>query len=241
MGRVRNFVEQHKLLSVGVILYIVVFLVSNFISPWQIEGESVARFFNEEIALNGGIQKFLFYGIYDLLEVTAYADSTESSDAGFTFGILCMVLFSFSNFICYHFFKKNDNFEDEEKMVISYLYDNILAYIICIISYFVYQPFDKLVVNGFNSGNEKIAIIIMIICIAMIVVSYLQFLKIMIYVSGIELINCLIGFLNNFIADELFFSIISFVLTLVMVILINIIVEKITDKILDFFDPVRSS
>ena len=32
----KNFILSHKRLSVGIILYIAVFIVSGFISPWQI-------------------------------------------------------------------------------------------------------------------------------------------------------------------------------------------------------------
>ena len=32
----KNFILSHKRLSVGIILYIAVFIVSGFLSPWQI-------------------------------------------------------------------------------------------------------------------------------------------------------------------------------------------------------------
>lgn len=236
----RNYSSQHKLLSVGVILYIVVFILSKFISPWQIDGEVVVQVFDKEIDMSSSAQKFLFYGIYDLLEVTAYADSESSSNAGLTFGVICLMLFSLVNLLFSKFFETNDNLEKPEKMAVSYLYDNVLAYIICIISYFIYQPFDRLLVNIFFTSNKKMIFITAIIIMGMIILAFLQVVKIAVYVLGIELLKYLTVFLNGLILNKLIYSIVSFVLTIFMIILINIIVDKITDIVSGFLGSFRS-
>ncbi|HAP79341.1 MAG TPA: hypothetical protein DCQ78_04095, partial [Ruminococcus sp.] len=97
----KNFILNHKRLTIGIILYIAVFIVSSFISPWQIRD---VNFSDLEIDHTIGVVdkvplKIIYFGIYELVELLVYAGSENFTANGLMFFITVCALFSYTYII----------------------------------------------------------------------------------------------------------------------------------------------
>ena len=140
----KNFIINHKRLTIGIILYIAVFIVSSFISPWQIRD---VNFSDLEIDHTIGVVdkvplKIIYFGIYELVELLVYAGSESFTANGLMFFITVCALFSYT-YIIRSFVIKNEFDSKAEEMALDFIYDNIFAYISSVLAYFLYSPIAK--------------------------------------------------------------------------------------------------
>lgn len=99
----KDFISDHKRLTIGIVIYIAVFIVSNFLSPWQtgeitindLESDS-ANIVTDKVPVN-----IIFFGIYELCELLFYANSLDSFESGnsIMFFVSACAIFTYMYFV----------------------------------------------------------------------------------------------------------------------------------------------
>lgn len=239
----KNFILNHKRLTIGIILYIAVFIVSSFISPWQIRDIT----FNDlEVDQTIGVVdkvplKIIYFGIYELVELLVYAGSDGFSANGLMFFISVCALFSYT-YIIRSLFIKNEFDSKAEEMAIDFIYDNIFAYISSVLVYFLYNPIAKKVYEIMNGDKSTLLKVLAVLIVVLFVVipSIPQILQLLAYVFSISWTVKLLVTLNESLTWNIILKTIVIVLAgTVLIILINLIIngllEKMQEKLVEFF------
>lgn len=224
----KNFILNHKRLSVGIILYIAVFIVSGFISPWQIRDITLSDL---EIEGTGVIMdkipiKIIYFGIYELIELLVYADSESFSANGLMFFISVCALFSYTYIIREHFLKNQFDNKAEE-ITIDFIYDNIFAYVSALLAYYFYNPIAEKV-SGIMDGDTwifQVAAVLLII-LFIIIPSIPQVLQLLAYVFAVWGTSKILVYIDDNLKWNVVFRTIVIVLAAaVLLILINIVIN----------------
>lgn len=232
IDRIKDFIREHKLIFTGVILYIIVFIVSSFISPWQTGDISFSDIDKSLADADNEIKfnvKFMFYGIYELLEMLIYASSDAFAENGAVFFLSLCALFTYLSCISFLFIKPDEMENKIEKAVVGYLYDNIFSYIACIIAYYAFTPAYEKIIPIYRSHN----FIIMLLFIFIIAFpGLIQFFKMLAYIGCSIGIVKITGLINNALDDKrILASVLSFIVALALIILLNVIIEKIMERV----------
>lgn len=230
MNRVKNFISDHKVFFIGFIAYIAVFIISSFIAPWQIRDikwtdidESVMPSASK-IPIN---IKIMFYGIYELLELLLFADSETFAGNGIVFFISACAVFTYVHFIS-NLFIKEENIENKiEKIAVSYIYDNIFSYIICLIMYYFFNPAYGGIMKIFSShGNASKVLIIFLFIMIIILPSLPQIFKVIGYTFAMTGMVRIIDIMSDkLVGHKLLFIVLSFLVTVIMIVLLNLLIE----------------
>lgn len=240
----RYFISTHKRLTVGVILYIAVFIVSIFISPWQIEDITVAEVDadSSNLVMNKIPINIIYFGIYEIYELLAYSGSDTFTTNSIMFFFSACALFTYAYFIR-KLFISNDDITDTkiEKIALDFIYDNIFAYIICLLSYYFYKPVSEKVLPAFESDNFWIKALAIIMLIMFIIVpSIPQLLQLLAYVFLISKTSDLLNWIDkslewNIIIKTIFIFLVAVLAIILTNLIINILLDRLQIAVAEFF------
>ncbi len=232
-----NFVSNHKRLIIGVGLYIAVFIVSIFVSPWSIEELGVSDVIgNYESVITDKIPvNIMFFGIYELIELMNYSLSNALCEGGdILFFVAACAIFSFAKLI--NKFLIKDELDDlPESLVLDFLYDNILAYIACLITYFAYPPVRGFVNNIFDGDTFWLkAVVVVALIIVVFVPSLLNICQVIVYAFSTSAILELLSLIERSLDWPVIIeTIMAFAIAAVLLVVVNLIVNMLMDKMLD--------
>ena len=229
----KNFILSRKRLVIGIILYIAVFIVSGFLSPWQIReinfsdldvGDSVEVM--DRVPL-----KIIYFGIYELVELLVYAESESFSANGIMFFISVCALFSYT-YVIRKSFIKNELDSKVEEISIDFIYDNIFAYIASLIAYYFYKPVAGKVA-GIMDGDKKwlICLTVFIIICFVIIPAFPQLLQMLAYVFLVSMTAKLLVTMDSLIKwNAIIKNIVIFLVGAVLIVLINLIINFLLER-----------
>lgn len=238
----KDFISDHKRLTIGIVVYIAVFIVSNFLSPWQtgeltmsdLESDS-ANMVTDKIPVN-----IIFFGIYELCELLFYADSLESGGNSIMFFVSACAIFTYMYFIKRIFINEDSDDFLPEKIALDFIYDNIFAYASSLIVYYLYNPVSTFISNIIVNENFLLRAVTIIAIILLIIIPALpQLLQIFSYVLAVSKITELLNYMDislkwNIILKSIVIFAVAFILIALLNILINIVLEKMEDSIGNF-------
>lgn len=240
----KDFISDHKRLTIGIAIYIAVFIVSNFLSPWQIgeitisdlESDS-ANMVTDKVPVN-----IIFFGIYELCELLFYVSYTDSFDSGNSvmFFISACAIFTYMYFVKRIFINEDSDDFLPEKIALDFIYDNIFAYASSLIVYYLYKPVSTLVSHAFESEKIFFRAVTFIAIILLIIIPALpQFLQVLSYVMAISKITELLNYMDislrcNIILKTIAVFAVAIILIVLLNIVINILLEKAEDLIGNF-------
>ncbi len=237
----KYFISNHKRLFIGIILYIAVFIVSGYISPWQIRDIT----FNDlEVTESNFIiekapVKIIYFGIYELCELLLYAE-TNLSSSGLMFFITACAIFSYTYFIKKFIIIDDCLDELPEKIALDFIYDNIFAYIISLIIYYAYKPVSGKI-NHFLDLDIFIlkAVIIVALILFIVIPSIPQLLNILAYIFSVCIITKILNYMDESLTWNIVLKTIAIILTALILLIavnifINIILERLQEILLAF-------
>ncbi len=240
----KNFILGHKLLTVGIILYITVFIVSKFLSPWQIGDITISDFDSDSsnIVTDKVPVNIIFFGIYELCELLFYASSNSTMDSvhGMMFFISACALFTYMYFIKKLFINEYSDDFLPEKIILDFIYDNIFAYISSLIVYYLYSPVSGLVIKVFEGDTFWLKALISIMLILVLIIPAIpQFLQVLAYVFAISKITLILNYMDKSINWNIILKIIvifsvAFILISLTNLIINVFLEKAENRIGEF-------
>jgi len=221
----KDFILNHKRLVIGIVLYIAVFIVSGYISPWQVRDITLDDFEVTEsnIILEKAPVKIIYFGIYELCELLVYADEKS----GFMFFITACAFFTYAYFIKKLFIREEYPDSIAEKITLDFIYDNIFAYIISLLVYYLYKPVSGKIGDFIQSDSFwlKSALILALI-IFIILPAIPQVLQVFAYVYAILGIVDLLNHIDSSLDWNIILkSILMFVVASVIIVLLNIIIN----------------
>lgn len=239
----RDFISKYKLVCTGIVLYIIVFIVSSFISPWQVDSISFADIDDSLAFADGKISfniKFIFYGVYELIEMLAYATHEDFAGNTNIFFLSLCALFTFLSCISFLLIRPDESLynldssekrkKKLEKAVAGYLYDNIFAYVACLAVYYLFTPVYDRVMLIYNSENKSLVILLSVVFV--FIPGAIQFFKILAYVGvSYEIIKIIYNIQNHFADKKVIAAVVSFAVALVLIILLNLIMDAIMEKV----------
>lgn len=229
----KNFILSHKRLVIGIILYIAVFIVSGFLSPWQVRD---INFSDLEVDTSVEVMdkvplKIIYFGIYELVELLVYADSESFSANGLMFFISVCALFSYT-YVIRKSLIKNELDSKAEEISIDFIYDNIFAYIASLIAYYFYKPAAGKIA-GIMDGDKKWLIVLtsfIIICFV-IIPALPQLLQMFAYVFLVSMTAKLLVTMDNLIEwNAIIKNIVIFLVGAVLIVLINLIINLLLER-----------
>lgn len=233
--KIRDFCSEHKLIVIGGLLYIAVYVASNMYSPWVAEELNASA---EELPPD-----FLFFGIYELLTMILYAINkiSDSLLSQVMFIVTVSAMFTYVHFIIEKIF--DIGFYDEEglsKKVGGYFLDNILAYIMCLLSYKFFVPAWTNIHKFYSGSGTMYRIIIIALFIVLIILpAILQIGHMATYVSLImkasEMINA------HFASHPVLCAVLVFLATVLAIIVMNAILNVILDKFYELLSDTWAS
>ncbi|MGN1037670.1 MAG: hypothetical protein ACI4PX_07845 [Ruminococcus sp.] len=229
----KNFILSHKRLSVGIILYIAVFIVSGFISPWQIRDINLSDL---DIDDSAGVMdkvplKIIYFGIYELIELLVYADSDVFSANGIMFFISVCALFSYT-YVIRKSFIKNELDSKAEEIAIDFIYDNIFAYISSLIAYYFYKSVEVKIAEIMGGGKTwLICLTVFIIICFVIIPAFPQLLQLLAYVFLVSMTAKLLVTMDSLIEWNIIIKkIIIFLVGAVLIVLINLVINVLLER-----------
>lgn len=240
----KNFILGHKRLTVGIILYIAVFIVSKFLSPWQIGDITISDFNSDSsnIVTDKVPVNIIFFGIYELCELLFYASSNSimNSVHGMMFFVSACALFTYMYFIKKLFINEYSDDFLPEKIILDFIYDNIFAYISSLIVYYLYIPVSGLVIKVFEGDAFWLKALVSIMLILVLIIPAIpQFLQVLAYVFAISKITLLLNYMDKSINWNIILKIIvifavAFILIALTNVIINVFLEKAENRTGEF-------
>ncbi|MDE5945684.1 MAG: hypothetical protein K2G63_00035 [Oscillospiraceae bacterium] len=237
----KYFISNHKRLTLGIILYIAVFIVSSYISPWQIRDVTLSdlEITESNIVMNKIPINIIYFGIYELCELLIYANSAYET-SGLMFFITACAIFSYTYFIRKYFII--DEYIDElpERLALDFIYDNIFAYIISLLIYYFYTPVAGKINHWLTSDVFILrAVIIVALILFIIIPSIPQLFNLLAYIFSVMMITMLLNYIDesldwNIILKALIIVLTASILLIVVNIFINILLERLQEMLLNF-------
>ncbi len=234
----KYFILNHKRLTIGIILYIAVFIVSNFLSPWQADNITINDFVDVDstnIVTNKIPVNILFFGIYELSELLFYSDSLKDGN-GFIFFISACAIFTYMYLIKRIFINEDSDDFLPEKLTLDFIYDNIFAYIGSLIIYYLYKPVNSFIINIFENENFLIKGLISLTILTLIIIPAVpNFIQIFTYTFAIKKIIELLNYMNTSIdLNMILKTIIIFLVAIILIVILNIILNFAYEAILEY-------
>lgn len=247
-----ELVLSNKRISIGIVLYIAVFIVSGMWSPWQVVGLTIDDFTDFTESADNMVMdivpvNILYFGIYELMQIMAYVNIVYEEDMfnGIIFLLSIYASFTYMQCILRKFIVKEDS-EDisiPAKLAIEFIYDNILTYISCLIVYYIYPLAWRTAVNGFAAAeagelNGFLAVLLYvtifgIIPVAIVIPGALQLLQMLVYTLSMSLITELLNYMDHEIEWHIIFkTALIFAVAFILIMIVNIVVNLILDRII---------
>lgn len=228
----KDFISDHKRLTIGIIIYIAVFIVSNFLSPWQI-GEitmSDLESNSANIVTNKIPVNIIFFGIYELCELLFYADSLKSGNS-IMFFISACAIFTYMYLIKRIFINEDSDDFLPEKITLDFIYDNIFAYASSLIVYYLYKPVSTFISHVIVNENFLLrAVTIIAIMLLIIIPALPQFLQVLSYVLAISKITELLNYMDISLKWNIILKTIAiFALAIILIVLLNIVINMLLE------------
>lgn len=229
----KDFISDHKRLTIGIVIYIAVFIVSNFLSPWQ-TGELTMNDFDSDssnMVTDRIPVTIIFFGIYELCELLFYADSLESGNS-IMFFISACAIFTYMYFIKRIFINEDSDDFLPEKIALDFIYDNIFAYASSLIVYYLYNPVSTFISHIIVNKNFLLRAVTIIAIILLIIIPALpQFLQVLSYVMAISKITELLNYMDISLKWNIILKTIAiFAVAIILIILLNIIINILLEK-----------
>lgn len=230
--KIKDFCSEHKLLVIGGLLYCVVYVASNMYSPWVVE--DIAELSDNLPA------DFLYFGIYELLTMVLYGiEKINSTLSQVMFILAVSAMFTYAHFITEKIF--DIGFYGESSVfekVGGYFLDNIVAYIVCLLSYKFFLPAWTNIHKFYSSSGSMYRIIIVLLFIVLIVLpAILQIGHMATYMALVSLIMKVAEIIPEHISSVIMCSVLVnlsiFLLIIVMNIILNTILEKLYELLSD--------
>lgn len=237
----KYFISNHKRLTLGIILYIAVFIVSSYISPWQVRDITLndleiteSNMVMDKVPIN-----IIYFGIYELCELLLYAESAYKTN-GLMFFITACAIFSYTYFIKKHLIV--DEYLDDfpEKVALDFIYDNIFAYVISLIIYYFYEPVAGQVNQWLKTDVFILrAIIIGAIILFIAIPSIPQLLHLLAYIFSVMLITKLLNYIDNslewnIILKTIIIALVAVILFIAINLFIGMILERLQEMLMEF-------
>lgn len=235
---ISDFIFFHRRLSLGIVLFIAVLIVSNFYSPWVAANGGLAAIYNDPSNSWTDIIMFklFMFGIYDLLELFYYAmDNPDFSAGGFMFIIAVCSIFCFTKVI-QGFLLETELDDFPENVALDLIYDNIFAYVASLILFHCYSPIANSV-NQTMSGSGFFAKAFTVILVAALVVipaiPYLLYIGV--YTVSLFFGIQLLDYLEKVITWQIpfFKSAVIFLVSLILILVINLVVSLLLGGIIE--------
>lgn len=231
--KIRDFCSEHKLIVIGGLLYIAVYVASNMYSPWVAEELNASA---EELPPD-----FLFFGIYELLTMILYAinEISDSLLSQVMFMVTVSAMFTYVHFIIEKIFDE----EGLSKKVSGYFLDNILAYIMCLLSYKFFVPAWTNIHKFYSGSGTMYRIIIIALFIVLIILpAILQIGHMATYISLVSLIMKASEMINaHFASHPVLCAVLVFLATVLAIIVMNAILNVILDKFYELLSDTWAS
>lgn len=237
--KILDFADEHRRLSAGIVLYVVVFIVSLIYSPWTSASSFLSMedySFFERIFF-----KFTFFGVLDFLDLFYYAiDDTIFSGNGVMFIMSGCALFSIAKFLQDTFI--SDEFDDlPERLAVDFIYDNIFAYAVCVLLFNAYFPIAGKVGSSMaDSGFFGKAFIVLIVTALIVVPAIPYLVYIIAYLLSVMLISSFASYLDKTItwsfvfAKDLLIYLVMIVLVLIMSFLVSGLLGMMIDNLKEY-------
>lgn len=236
----RDFGKYYNIFLICLLIYPLVFVLNLFLAPWHSEkGLSFADLeWSFSYLDNANIFnfKFLFYGIYDLLEVLIYKPPYMPEEHSEFFFDIFTSLYSLANIIEFtilYSFNKHNNNNKLITALTTYMLDNILAYFTCLITYFISPPLYKLFIT--NVTDKTGILIIGAIYLILIGISSPIILKVVLYIASMIGVSELVLSLKENSDNPIVTSILTCSIIIISVIIINLILDALIEKFYHIF------
>lgn len=242
-----NFISEHKKLTIGIVLYLAVFITGIFISPWDnaLLTEEMAQgygFTNE--FMNKLPFELLFSGVAELIESLYYVQTLELS-AGiymFFFFTVC-AMFTYTSALKHLILDGPDYFtldmsdmEDMnpvEKITIDYLYDNVGIFLSSVLVRNLYTFVSEKFTEQWDKGQVVINIILLFALVVLIVLPMLpNLIYMLLYIFGTQGIIWLSNTIDSNLNWLPFFKT---ALILVAAVLLVVVLNFLSSVVLEFF------
>lgn len=190
MEKIKKFVKEHKLLVIGIVLYIVMYIFSQNFNPWQTESRKV-RMFNGNEYLRPETDVLSIYmpsfavenRILDKIPLSilyfGISDAAEAVNSGIS---VLFALITYSSVAMGYFMDRyydgHSDIKKPERWIIAHLYDNVLFYIVSI-AIRLLQPVNDFVIDNIdnffpwlddtfngNTGLKLLGVVVLVITLA---------------------------------------------------------------------------
>lgn len=221
-------------------IYLVVFIISIFVSPWSPDD---VVFYN----------KILFFGVYDMLEVTYSVDGSRA----FGFFFAACTLFGYfrllKDYLQKRFAKRDEivnvikdnssvtvirRFIPKKKtlddVVADFSFDNAVSYLICLLLYYLYEP----AVEKFQDIASDHIFIMSLVAIVLVLIIILPALAEYITYSLYMYLAMKIVELISIIARTIKIEILAFLIAWIVLIAGTVIINMITNYISDILQNI---
>lgn len=237
LDRIKQTIVEHKIIFIALLLYIIIFIISIYLSPWQIENitfTDIDKKLSNADDMSLLNTKFMFYGIYEILEMLIYADSNNYPANAILFFITICSLFTYMHYLGEIIIQLIGVENQIEKVALVYIYDNIFSYLVCLLVYYLFNPIYNKISIIYNTSNSMFwqFVIVLLIIFIIIIPSLLQLLKIFSYIGvSIGIIKILETINITFADNQILCVILSFIVTAILILALNIIMEIIMNKL----------
>ncbi len=263
MDKVKKFINEHKLLVIGLILYIIMYIFSQNFNPWQ-EKTEMKTFSGMKYTLNQPDAIDLYMPnlnvenrILDKIPLNilyfGVSDAAEAVHSGIS---VLFALITYSSvamgFFMDRYYKKHNNIKKPERWIIAHLYDNVLFYLVSI-AIRLLQPVNDIIIDNIDNffpwlsntfdGNIGLKLLGVVVLILTLAVSLLLVLIPMLpsvlyffgYIVALKGIHKIIEFADGklFSGAALPREIVIFIIAFVLIMVMNVIIEQIYEFIQD--------
>lgn len=197
---VRQKISEHLPSVLEIVLWIITNIVSAIFSPWD----------------NGPIiDQLLLGGAYDIWSLKKYASSTYEGNTIILFIVICAV-FSYIQILKKIFDKIPDGFA----------INNLIAYISCILCYYILLPVSDKIIGFYNSMDTQIKIAIFVIFVVFILLpSLISMIRLWLY-------SIVASFLGTTVIQPTGANPIMIILSVIIVFVVMSFLDSIFDKII---------
>lgn len=254
-----DFISEHKKIIIGIILYITLFFISMYISPWQLSNVNANDLLwdTTSTVMDKIPVKIIFFGIYELCELMIYAQyGGFSSNNTVMFFFSACAIFSYvmiikqialniyENGTALEFdFNFDFHLGDVESIILNFICDNVIIYIACLISFYIYTPVADWVNSVYTGGNFWIKTLVVIsILFIVILPSLTHFLLFWAYYYAVIGIVNLIIYIDQLLSwHTAIKTVLFFIIAALLIIILNIIFNKLLDVLLHLLLPLLSA
>lgn len=243
MSRILDFIREHIVLVIGVVLYIAVTITGIFVTPWDIEinPDEAYQSFGENSVMTIMPFDFLFSGIAEFVQAIKFIEAQKLENTQmlffvFTFCAVATFLSALKHLIldgADYFTDGDSRLEDlnfAEKAGIDFLYDNVTLYAASVLVRFTYLPLFDWYINLYNSSSVFAIILTVLVLILIIIPMLPTFLYVLGYTGGLSGIGYLTALMGaNMAALGWLKNSIIIVAAVIMILLLNFIGSKLLD------------